>query len=124
MHARRQILGPVQVGESVETKWLRDFRSTGTIALSHGETCSSNAFRATTAIKVSGVGRGGSLLGLAFERNVVALQFAVERRAADAEHFSGQRFVAVCLFEDAQDRHTLHLGERRRGKGSGLLRRK
>jgi len=40
--------------------------------------------------------------------DVVALEFAIERRTADAEHLAGECFVAMCLLENAKDGHALH----------------
>lgn len=42
---------------------------------------------------------------------VVPLQLAVERRAADAEHFSGEGFVAVDLGKNALDGGALDVFE-------------
>src|SRR5579863_1374571 len=41
--------------------------------------------------------------GLRARADVVALEFAVEGCAADAQHLAGHDFVAVDLFEDALD---------------------
>src|SRR4029077_2633142 len=75
---------------------------------SHRETrashASTHAVRSTcTELQAKLVGRG---LGFGFcrqrftlHRYVVPLQFAVQRRAADAEHLSGKGFVTVGLLE-------------------------
>src|SRR3984957_20896470 len=44
------------------------------------------------------------------QRNVVKLQFAVQSSAANSQHSSCQRFVAACLFENAQDCNALEVG--------------
>ena len=44
----------------------------------------------------------------AADGDVVALEFAIEPGTADAEHFAGECFVAMCLFENAKDGHALH----------------
>src|SRR5216684_1916766 len=60
--------------------------------------------------------------GAGLNGNIVALQFSVQRRSADPEHFSGQRLVAVSLLEYSQNGHPLHLRERRGGQVRGVLR--
>ena len=50
------------------------------------------------------------------QRNIVKLQFAIERGAADSQHSAGERFVAAGLLENAQDRYALKVGQRRSGK--------
>ena len=47
--------------------------------------------------------------------DVVALQLAIERRAADAQHATGQCFVAVDLLEDAADGCAFNVFEVGRG---------
>ena len=52
-------------------------------------------------ISLQGVARGsGSRRGHA---DVVAFELAVERGAADAEHASGEGFIAIDLLEDTLD---------------------
>ena len=46
---------------------------------------------------------GLRIFGARTHGNVIALEFAVKRGAADAKHAAGEGFVAVDLFEDALD---------------------
>jgi hypothetical protein len=41
-------------------------------------------------------------------RDVVTLELAIESGATDAQHFPRESFVAVGLFEHAENRHALH----------------
>jgi hypothetical protein len=43
-----------------------------------------------------------------FQRDVVSLQFAIERGATNPKHLSRQRLVAPSLFKNPQDCHPLH----------------
>src|SRR5579863_8557235 len=58
--------------------------------------------------------------GVSFDGDVVSLQLAIERGAADSQHFSGESFVSVRLLEDAQNRHSLHFRQCGRGKRSSV----
>jgi len=43
--------------------------------------------------------------------NVIALEFAIQGRAADAEHLAGESFVALHLFENAFNRRPFDVFE-------------
>ena len=43
-----------------------------------------------------------------FHRDVVAFEFAIQRCATDAQHLPRECLVAVGLFEDPENRHSLH----------------
>src|SRR5579859_264478 len=47
------------------------------------------------------------------QRNLILLEFPVERCPAYAEHLAGQRFVSARLLKNAQDSHALHVGKGR-----------
>jgi hypothetical protein len=47
----------------------------------------------------------------ALHSDVIAFQLAVQRGATDAQHLAGERLVALRLFKDLQDGHSLHLGK-------------
>ena len=85
--------------------------------------CETNGQFARMSLMAGGVGFRGcfGLFCGAAERNVVALEFAIERGAADAEHFTGESFVAMSLFEDAEDSHFFHFGERGGGERRRIL---
>src|SRR5262249_37080786 len=63
---------------------------------------------------------GGFGFVVGVEANVIALELAIKRGAADAEHFAGEGFVTVSLLEDAKNGHALHFRERGGGK-SGCI---
>src|SRR5271156_3188870 len=52
--------------------------------------------------------------------DVVELELAIERGAADAEHSAGEGFIAAGFFEDAEDGHALEIGQGGGGEGGGV----
>src|ERR1700739_2459892 len=60
--------------------------------------------------------------GVSTQREVVPLQFSIQRSPADAEHFARESFVSVSLLKDTQDCHLLHFCQSGGRKGIGFLR--